>query len=1441
MSHISRFKFENLRIAENASRHMSNKLINCKENSLVLLENQGGKSSLVTCLLQPIILVDRKNIGSKANKVTYDLDYKFTYTGPSYILVEFLHKNNKTRILTGIGIEKKGREFLKRAFVSVYDSPNEYSIENMSFSEVREGAKYIKGVEQVHEELKNASKGNPNLFVFNPSNSRERMEHTNLLLRYEIDVDYWTNLMVQINAQEGSISDMFHSKAPTSKDFIECYILPQIDAKLQYEDNEKSNIEYIQSTIMEHIRLNQKYQKDVEELNQNIELKNNIVELRDFQILIRQDQNEIYNVKNYLANLCEYIEELYIQNRNKAKENDNDIYILDLEMKELLYQKESYKYNKKSEELQEFNIKLEEIINSYYDINKPLAEKNNKLHILECKKYLDDINDNERELGRYNTELQKKQMNIDEESKMQSNVMASIYNLMGKDISAQNNIIKQKNQELQILENKKNSNKLEIDAFKKELEQLRVKKDDVTKVINRYKDRFEDYRNEYKDYIEDFLIDGTLNMHYLEDRITKKNKIIAEGKQKIKENENLIEQNNVKVKENNSLLENLYKEIEINKVELSKAENEYNGFSKQHSQIIHFMKNINIEKIFDKEKVINTLNSKKEGLENSLKEYIKQKNDFIEKKNFFESNTTKAIEEVGEILNKNNIPYVVGKKYLDEAFSNIEAKRNAYNKNQLIPLSLIVSKNELEKIKKIDFKSLVGTVCPILIKEEILDKVTDTEGYVTSINNMSFINVFNEELLDLEYIEEQKKKISEKIFDIDKYINKLEQEKDGIVVGKEIYNKFIETYSEESEFLLSNNIENIKNDIKETKDSINLLKRNNENLTNVNRDLSNENKKLSENNSMTEKEVRLLEPLRNNYGEYIYNFSNLKEIEQKDNKIKKLLDNKEKEISSIFQSISKVSIELQQLKDECEKNKKEQEKYKSDEGEMLNYTLSELKGMYEGFNKQDSFKHLDELKRKIGELKNKSNELKIGLQGAEERHKISRDEYFAINYSIEEKIELEKNVDKLTTELKPIGEAKILMESEINGLNKELDSIKKLINETYSKGVCELKDMKNTNFVEWNKKINTKKQMLDVLEIKLNKEETELKLLGSILKEKYQNCKFEKVDISLCLEEIQSVIRSKEEEIHNYNKNIDNKILLRNDVIIKTKRLVELDNSKKQAINRLVECNELEPYDNCIESIQCIIDRSKHNVESLYKSKENLIQNTKEYVKNINNQFVQFNSKAKINGKSLMEIEFDNLEPIMSNVELNINRIIEENSFQEREGDIKKAIEKEITMYNLIDWVRNIKSAQVKVRKYYKGGERLIRYEAAKEVGGELCGSQSILSNLAILSSLRKYVSSFNKDTGKFTLITDNPFGKITTDDIVSRFMDLVKTMNIHLICFTDIDLASITNKFEYIYSFKIVQYNNGKSKIEVDSIVEEEEKYEESEINFSFFPLIEK
>ena len=160
MPKFNSFKIVNLKYSDNGRRLMSDNLISARgEHLQVEAKNSCGKTVVIQTLMQSILPL--ADVGRKA----IDL---YTIKEPVYSMIEWILDDNKTKLITGIGFERraslesdentsgsKSSFFKYFTFTIEEDERLGINLDNLeTYKVTSKGGKYLKSLYEMEEYLK---------------------------------------------------------------------------------------------------------------------------------------------------------------------------------------------------------------------------------------------------------------------------------------------------------------------------------------------------------------------------------------------------------------------------------------------------------------------------------------------------------------------------------------------------------------------------------------------------------------------------------------------------------------------------------------------------------------------------------------------------------------------------------------------------------------------------------------------------------------------------------------------------------------------------------------------------------------------------------------------------------------------------------------------------------------------------------------------------------------------------------------------------------------------------------------------------------------------------------------------------------------------------------------------------------------------------------------
>lgn len=199
------------------------------QNSIILLENGGGKTVFIQTALQAII--PHSSLGDRTIKETLYLE-----NGPAHIAIEWTVNNHPKRsVVTAVTLYRKNNAIESLRYVYEYGEQDEHRIENIPFLLGEGQERYVATKEQMLQYYQNIVKTSPargKLFLKTLKQYREYLEETYAIMRKE-----WENISM-MNSTEGGIEKVFEN-CKTTQELFDRLLIPSVEqANVHFEKKE---------------------------------------------------------------------------------------------------------------------------------------------------------------------------------------------------------------------------------------------------------------------------------------------------------------------------------------------------------------------------------------------------------------------------------------------------------------------------------------------------------------------------------------------------------------------------------------------------------------------------------------------------------------------------------------------------------------------------------------------------------------------------------------------------------------------------------------------------------------------------------------------------------------------------------------------------------------------------------------------------------------------------------------------------------------------------------------------------------------------------------------------------------------------------------------------------------------------------------------------------
>lgn len=1430
MSKISAVRLININYNNNAIRISDECFHFNGESTLLSLRNGGGKSVLVQMMTAPFV--------HKRYRDAKDRPFEsyFTTSKPSFIMVEWKLDQGAGYVLTGMMVRRNQEigESHQDALdminiVSEYREPCLLDIHHLPVVEKGKKEMVLKNFAACRQMFESYKKDRSvQFFYYDMNNSAQSRQYFDKLMEYQINYKEWETIIKKVNLKESGLSDLF-ADCRDEKGLVEKWFLDAVESKLNKERNRMKEFQSILGKYVGQYKDNQSkikrrdtirlFRQEAEEISQRA---------RMYEEAEQKEKSQ----ENLVAQFIARLNGLHEDTEKQYEERLGEIEKSSEKIARVEYERLSSEIHG-LERAMRFHTSNRDMIEMERDmLEREVRETERKLHLFLCAKQQEFADDEKKELETVRQKLavsHKKEEELEPERNELGFRLRCHYERMLEGNKQKQEENQQKRQEtsanIKGEEQKKEELEAQLRAGASREGALKSKSDIYDQQEGQYLSRYGGNlsRNILGEYEP-----GTLEI--LEDSYRRE---LEEAIRLRIRDKNQLDKQQAGLRKMERDLEDIRSELIREHMNLEQQQNLRKRYEEELKVRRVILKYLNLEErdMFDTEKILHT--SERVLMEIAGKRRNLEKEEDVLQKEYVRLTQGKILElpkELEEEFTSLGIHVVYGMEWLQKNGYTQVQNQKMVRENPFLPYALILSRQEMEKLRE-----QTGSICtsfpvPIVVREEIGKRKCIAGKELISLEGVSFYVLFNENLLDEEkmvlLIKEKEQQIRKKKESIAVRQREYEEyfKRQEVIENQEVSRECYDSNAEQIQELQDLITRQTKNQ-REQSDEIARLR---DEIAEMEKTIRKADREIDEKNRRQEDFARLAEA----YQVYLENRAELEKcreqmlrLREKQVLTRNCLEKLRESQRTLDVMADVLDREWQFLQEKCAVYKKYEEpkqriecsNARSPEEMEVRYTaitgnlsleLQELEKQEERAAKRYG-DALDELMHLCKKYRLKDYAWKdIVYSRKEEAHQeIMLEDY---KRKIENKRMLWGEEDKqiaiadqqMKDRIKRMkiecGQEVPLSEQEIESQDfearkneliyqqkvicREADRLKEKL-QSYGENLTalsEYNEFPRTNEVEWEE---------DFAQMSSR----ELRNFKGILIRDYNQNVLEKQKAKEKLTQIlNQIVRMEVFQDDFYRKPLEN--------------MLALTDGAGEVRRQLT--TTLQSYENLMEKLEV-------DISLVEKEKNKIVELLEDYLKEVHQNLgkIDHNSTITIREKSvkMLRIGLPDWEENENLYQIRLQDMIDEITLKgieifERNENAQEYFGTKITTKNLYDTVVGIGNVQIRLYKIEEHREYSITWaEVARNSGGE-----GFLSAFVILSSLLYYMRRdetdlfADKNEGK-VLLMDNPFAQTNASHLLKPLMDMARKTNTQLICLTGLGGESIYNRFDNIYVLNLI------------------------------------
>ena len=1438
MSKINAIRLINLNYNNNAIKVSDETFHMNGQSTLLALRNGGGKSVLVQMMMAPFI--------HKRYRDAKDRPFEsyFTTGKPTFILVEWVLDQGAGYVLTGLMVRRsqeiaqEGAELRDELeIISIISEYQDRCIQDIHHLPVVEKTKKeitlknFGACRQLFETYKRDR--SMRFFCYDLNNSAQSRQYFEKLKEYQINYKEWETIIKKVNLKESGLSDLF-SDCRDEKGLVEKWFLDAVESKL---DKEKNRMREFQTII-------EKYVEQYKENRSKIKRRDTILrfceegeKIRAEALRFREAAGQVRGCENRIAGLIAELARLQ-EEEERLREQ------VRARIGEIREQRERLNYEKLSGEIHQLE-KEERFCSSNRDmidaereaLASELVKIKEKLHLLECAKQQQSVDEDERSLSqaRQKAELARQKGEALEPERRKLGYSLKQYYGVSRDEWLQKQDsnaadVRAKAQEIHGEKQRAVELQDQIVGAAAGIAELKTKIrafDQRESLFNRhYGEKLA--RNILGEY-EPGALGILLETYEKEQEELARNRVSAR-----KQLEVWGEEKRKRIRD----LEDIKQESVLTKGERLEALNireQYERELKERRTILRYLE-LGEDQIFQTEKILAASDHKLKELQQARRA-LEQEEDQL-KKEYVRLTQGKILELPGEfaaMLEELGIHYVYGMEWMKKNGRSSEENRRLAARRPFLPYALILSEKEFRKLANYGNGNGNGNgngsavytsfPIPIILREQLEDENAAEGNHVINFDQVRFYVYFNQNLLDEEALMRMIREKEQQLQRVSESISQKQEEYTG--------------YFERREKIRNQQV-NAEKD-RENRETIRLAEEKIAKLEEQIGEKTKEQQELEQKLNQQQKQILLYEQetQRQNarlddfkefsqaYDAYLEDQRTLEHCRKQDSRLREQKKRNAEQIDKLESQLKSLEYEGLNMADKLREVQAKCVLYEDFDGtETLEGDVVDLEGRFLAITSGLSLEQ-KELERQAAECRKRYEQSREELHYLQNKYQLPENGWKGILYSRKE----EQHQEVL---LEDRDGKKQLKDVLWNEEDKKTAVLRQQISEKRRKMLEECKEeeplpMEEIATEDFEAQIN---QLLHQEKVQTEQEEAHSRKISGYegnltsLAEYAHLVQTEETTWpqALSLMNRKQLDTFKGEMVRDYRRSMEEAGDCRARLVQLLNRILRIEvfqeDFYRKPLEALLELSKdagqvLVQLDTTVQSYQSLMEKLEVDISMVEKEKKKIVELLEDYLRDVHENLGKIDANSTITIRErpikMLKIQIPDWQENEALYQLRISDFMDEitrkgiERFEQNEN-AQEYFGTQLTTRNLYDTVVGISNVQIRLYKIEAQREYPITWaDVAKNSGGE-----GFLSAFVILSSLLYYMrrddSDFfaDRNEGK-VLVMDNPFAQTNAAHLLKPLMDMADKTNTQLICLSGLGGDTIYNRFDNIYVLNLI------------------------------------
>lgn len=1399
-----------------------------KTNTLLRMENGGGKSVIVQMLLAPYIHARQRNFPKRPFA-----DY-FTSPNPSFVMQEWVKDSDGGYFCVGyLARRRQASDNIEEkldfyTWIAEYDDPQTvpFSLDALELLKTTpQGRRRFVQFSEIKEALSAFEVSHPGKFeLFNMNNNAHQKSYFSRLTQFGVDPGEWRQ-MREFNTEESGLAK-FCTQYSTEEKLIRQVLIPAASRKIDREaktDDANGHMIRFQNETLTYIDLYKSNRKMFEQLEILTEFSKVLESIHEQALSLKGDHQAAWQAKQKLISLAASIQSAIVSFQRDEIDYAALIETARKEIARTDHEILSVDWHKENDQKEKLQAVLEDRQSVFTSLQSDLDHTVLQERQLECARLDQEVRNYSSRVVEYQEKVNSARLDDEQIRKKQRAYGSALYELYSRQAAECKENCSQAIADLEGQKTEIAQTRAEKKKIEKELRSLLGRISSLETSFNAFRKKEADFSRTYSRSIEHSMVWEEDEELYT----ALQNQLKAEYDGQIEKTRQAKSHLESLQEQDTQLVETIHQtkmEQSENRNALKQALALCQTLDDSLARKQDFLDRVNLgeEALWDDQRIqsaVRELSDRLFGRISQAANRIAEAN--AQLKNLETGLLSKLDDPIREVFSDLGIEIITGTQWLRESPMKKEKKERLIDEHPFFPYAIILDQKDARRVIKILQEKELHVSAPLIFcSREALNHQSELPG-----GDLSFYLRFNKNFIFPEEIKRLKEELQNEISHQTIYQNDVSMQRDQL---QNAYARIIE------DDLSQKQIEEAKTAHEQAEEKKLSLAIALQKLQETQKSLHSQITKAKEALLENETQRDHLKERQRRWDEIVHELPSALDAYREQSGLLVRQEQKTKESEAAerrLQAMQENLIVLNQNLDTLHRLASETDELVSrfsmfKGSHPAKGDKDELEARYRSIQEKLSSSQLAVYESELTSASEKLHAAEADLKLTAESYQLSSEDWKTVSYSMQNVLDNRKKQEKLRRQIDKLQKEISKLEVNISRREGRIEAIEEQIFTLTSQcAPLSKKECRTSDLSERKKRLDADLASLKNAQKALAEKKQAFRQHALSIENKLgmeiSASEYGETIEDLCATDAKTVQNRMSQSIidlEHCSKALDtNRQTLDTEIsrkMEKYRRILPICTDILESIRARIDVYDVLPdeIEKRQQLLQNRIDKTSSDLEILKTKRSQLTEMIMDYIERLHTQIklIDHDTSIQIQGtpRKMLNLDMKPWEELQSGARLRLDAFLDQIIAQceARPGEQEKIVSANIQADELYNQLCEIRT--IRVRLYKIEADRQISTDWHKAAA--MSGAEGFLCAFVIVSAVLNYQrkdmnSIIYGKKAMHTMIFDNPFAYVQSRHIIEALMGLCKSTNTQMIALSNVTNSDVINAFDNIYSLRLI------------------------------------